>query len=87
MTLTHFNSIDWADSAMDTPRVDGISRFGEEVVQEMNRLGMMVDISHVSPAAMSDVLEVSKAPVIFSHSSAGPSRITSGTCRTPSSSD
>ncbi len=70
MTLTHFHSTDWVDAATDTPRHDGISTFGEEVVGEMNRLGMMVDISHVSPAAMSDVLDVAQAPVIFSHSSA-----------------
>jgi membrane dipeptidase len=70
MTLTHFHTIDWADSATDEARHDGITPFGEEVVREMNRLGMMVDISHVSEAAMSDVLRVSEAPVIFSHSSA-----------------
>ncbi len=70
MTLTHFHTIDWADSATDEARHDGITPFGEEVIREMNRLGMMVDISHVSEAAMSDVLRVSEAPVIFSHSSA-----------------
>jgi len=70
MTLTHFHTIDWADSATDEARHDGITPFGEEVVREMNRLGMMVDISHVSDAAMGDVLGVSEAPVIFSHSSA-----------------
>ena len=70
MTLTHFHSNDWADSATGVVQHDGISRFGEEVVREMNRLGMMVDISHVSPAAMQDVLNTSEAPVIFSHSSA-----------------
>ncbi len=70
MTLTHFNSNDWADAATDSARHGGLTRFGEEVVREMNRLGMMVDISHVSPAAMSDALEVAEAPVIFSHSSA-----------------
>ncbi len=70
MTLTHFHTIDWVDSATDEARHDGITSFGEEVVREMNRLGMMVDISHVSAAAMSDVLRVSEAPVIFSHSSA-----------------
>ncbi len=70
LTLTHFHSHDWADSATGEARHGGISRFGEEVVREMNRLGMMVDLSHVSPEAMSDVLEVSEAPVIFSHSSA-----------------
>ena len=70
MTLTHFHSTDWADSATGVAGHDGISRFGEEVVREMNRLGMMVDISHVSPAAMEAVLNTTEAPVIFSHSSA-----------------
>ncbi len=70
MTLTHFHSNNWADSATGTARHGGISRFGEEVVREMNRLGMMVDISHVSPDAMEDVLDTTEAPVIFSHSSA-----------------
>lgn len=70
MTLTHSDSLDWADSGTDVPRSGGLSEFGEEVVREMNRLGMMVDISHVSPAAMKAVLKVAKAPVIFSHSSA-----------------
>jgi len=70
MTLTHFHNTDWADAATDTPRHGGLSPFGREVVREMNRLGMMVDISHVSPAAMSAVLDVTEAPVIFSHSSA-----------------
>lgn len=69
MTLTHSSTIDWADSATDTLRHDGLSRFGEEVVREMNRLGMLVDLSHVSAAAMHDALEVAEAPVIFSHSS------------------
>ncbi len=70
MTLTHFHSNDWADASTDSVRHGGITRFGEEVVREMNRLGMLVDISHVSPAAMSDVLNTTEAPVIFSHSSA-----------------
>ncbi|MBU6364723.1 MAG: dipeptidase [Gemmatimonadetes bacterium] len=70
MTLTHFANTDWADAATAIPRHGGLSPFGREVVREMNRLGMMVDISHVSPAAMSAVLDVSEAPVIFSHSSA-----------------
>jgi len=70
MTLTHFHTTDWADAATDAPRHGGLSRFGKEVVREMNRLGMLVDISHVSPAAMSAVLDVTEAPVIFSHSSA-----------------
>jgi membrane dipeptidase len=70
MTLTHGRNTDWADSATDTPRVGGLSPFGREVVREMNRLGMLVDISHVSPEAMRQALDVSEAPVIFSHSSA-----------------
>ncbi len=70
MTLTHFHGNDWADSATDEPRHAGITTFGEEVVREMNRLGMIVDLSHVSAEAMDDVLEVTEAPVIFSHSSA-----------------
>lgn len=69
-TLTHNITHDWVDSATDAPRHGGLSGFGEEVVREMNRLGMLVDISHVSPDAMNDVLDVSEAPVIFSHSSA-----------------
>ncbi len=70
MTLTHFNTIDWADSATDDARHGGLSKFGGEVVREMNRLGMLVDISHVSPATMHDVLDIAEAPVIFSHSNA-----------------
>lgn len=70
MTLTHSETLEWADSATDLPRSDGLSPFGEEIVREMNRLGMLVDISHVSPATMLDALRVSNAPVIFSHSSA-----------------
>jgi membrane dipeptidase len=70
VTLTHNVTLDWADAANDTPRHDGLSPFGERVVQEMNRLGMLVDIAHVSPATMADVLRVSRAPVIASHSSA-----------------
>ncbi|WP_417391580.1 dipeptidase [Gimesia sp.] len=70
MTLTHSDSLDWADSATDTAISDGLSPFGEEVVRTMNQLGMLVDISHVSPATMEDVLRVSTAPVIASHSSA-----------------
>ncbi len=70
MTLTHSKNTRWADSANDEPVNDGLSRFGEEVVREMNRLGMLVDLSHVSPATMHDALNITEAPVIFSHSSA-----------------
>jgi membrane dipeptidase len=70
MTLTHSGSIDWADAATGEDLHGGLTPFGEEVVREMNRLGMLVDLSHVSPASMSDVLNVAEAPVIFSHSSA-----------------
>ncbi|GAA0470348.1 dipeptidase [Streptomyces olivaceiscleroticus] len=70
MTLTHNDTIAWADSATDEPRHGGLSAFGEEVVREMNRLGMLVDLSHVSADTMRDALRVSEAPVIFSHSSA-----------------
>jgi membrane dipeptidase len=70
LTLTHGATLDWADSATDEPRHGGLTRFGEEVVHEMNRLGMLVDLSHVSPDTMSDALSTSVAPVIFSHSSA-----------------
>ena len=70
LTLTHGTTIDWADAATDSARHGGLSRFGEEVVREMNRLGMLVDLSHVSPETMHDAVRVSQAPVIFSHSSA-----------------
>ena len=70
MTLTHSKGLLWADSATDTPRHGGLTGFGELVVLEMNRLGMMVDLSHVSVETMRDALRVSRAPVIFSHSSA-----------------
>jgi membrane dipeptidase len=71
MTLTHNTNTDWADSAADLPaRHHGLSPFGEEVVREMNRLGMLVDLSHASPETMADAIRVSRAPVIFSHSSA-----------------
>lgn len=70
MTLTHSKSLSWADSATDDSRVNGLSEFGREVVLEMNRLGMLVDLSHVSPTTMKQALELTKAPVIFSHSSA-----------------
>jgi membrane dipeptidase len=70
MTLTHGLTTDWADSATDAPRHGGLSPFGEEVIREMNRIGMLVDLSHVSAETMHDALNVSTAPVIFSHSSA-----------------
>ncbi len=70
MTLTHSATLSWADSATDQSKHDGLSPFGEEVVREMNRLGMLVDISHVSEATMHKALDITKAPVIFSHSSA-----------------
>jgi len=70
MTLTHSETLDWADSATDKPRSNGLSPFGEQVVLEMTRLGMLVDISHVSADTMRHVLRVTKAPVIASHSSA-----------------
>ena len=70
MTLTHSEHVDWADSASKPPRLGGLSPFGEEVVGEMQRLGMLVDLSHTSPDTMHDVLGVAEAPVIFSHSSA-----------------
>lgn len=70
MTLTHSRNVPWADAATDTPALGGLNPFGEEVVREMNRLGMLVDLSHVSPETMEDAIRVSAAPVIFSHSSA-----------------
>jgi len=70
MTLTHSETLDWADSATDKPKNNGLSEFGKEVVREMNRLGMLVDLSHVSADVMKQAIEISKAPVIFSHSSA-----------------
>jgi membrane dipeptidase len=70
LTLTHNVTLDWADAGLDTARHNGLTPFGRDVVREMNRLGMLVDLSHVSPAVMSDALNTSKAPVIFSHSSA-----------------
>ena len=70
LTLTHNVTLDWADAASDSAKHGGLTDFGRDVVREMNRLGMLVDLSHVSPATMSDALDVTRAPVIFSHSSA-----------------
>lgn len=70
MTLTHSDTLQWADSATDDPQHNGLNAFGEEVVREMNRLGMLVDLSHVSVETMRDALRVSRAPIIYSHSSA-----------------
>jgi membrane dipeptidase len=70
LTLTHSDNTDWADAATDLPRHNGLTAFGMEVVREMNRLGMLVDLSHVATRTMHDALDVSEAPVIFSHSSA-----------------
>ena len=70
MTLTHFRSTDWADSATDMPLHGGLTEFGEQVVREMNRIGMFVDLSHVSDDTMRDALRVTRAPVLYSHSSA-----------------
>jgi membrane dipeptidase len=70
MTLTHSDNLDWADSATDVPKTRGLTEFGERVVLEMNRLGMLVDISHVSADTMRHALKVTRAPVIASHSSA-----------------
>jgi len=70
MTLTHSANLPWADASTDDAEHAGLTPFGEEVVREMNRLGMLVDLSHVAPATMDDALRVAEAPVIFSHSSA-----------------
>jgi membrane dipeptidase len=70
MTLTHNVTLDWADAALDSAKHNGLTPFGDSVVREMNRLGMLVDLSHVSAGTMSDALNVSQAPVIFSHSAA-----------------
>ena len=70
MTLTHNQTTEWADSATDDPKWHGLSPFGLKVIGEMNRLGMLVDLSHVSPDVMRQAIAASRAPVIFSHSSA-----------------
>lgn len=70
LTLTHNDNVPWADSATDEPKANGLTRFGEEVVGEMNRCGMLVDLSHVSADTMRDAIRVTETPVIFSHSSA-----------------
>jgi membrane dipeptidase len=70
MTLTHIHNTDWADSATDAPAHHGLTAFGTEVIREMNRLGMLIDLSHVSPEAMQAALAASEAPIMFSHSSA-----------------
>ena len=70
MTLTHNNNVGWADAATDQPHAAGLTDFGREVVREMQRLGMLVDLSHVASSTMRDALDVARAPVIFSHSSA-----------------
>lgn len=70
MTITHSKNTPWADSATDTPEHDGLTEFGKDVIREMNRIGMLVDLSHVSEATMMDALNVARAPVIFSHSGA-----------------
>ncbi|CAM5635510.1 hypothetical protein SMICM304S_04110 [Streptomyces microflavus] len=82
MTLTHNDNIDWADSATDLPRLGGLSAFGHEVVREMNRIGMLVDLSHVADGLMRDAIATSTAPVIFSHSSARLSATTRATSPT-----
>ena len=70
MTLTHSDTLTWADAATDKAQHQGLTAFGEEIVREMNRLGMLVDLSHVSDETMKDALRISKAPIIYSHSSA-----------------
>jgi membrane dipeptidase len=70
MTITHFKTTEWADSATDDPKWGGLNDFGRAVIGEMNRIGMLVDLSHVSPDTMADVLDVTKAPVVFTHSDA-----------------
>ena len=69
LTLTHFKNNNWADSSTDTPKHNGLTDFGKDVVRELNRLGVMVDISHVADKTFSDALELTTVPVIASHSS------------------
>jgi len=69
LTLTHNSNVGWADSATDEPQADGLTEFGRDVVREMQRIGMLVDLSHVSVSTMNDALDLAQAPVIFSHSS------------------
>src|ERR671939_2055630 len=69
LTLTHFKNTEWADSSTDKPVHNGLTAFGKDVVRELNRLGVMIDISHVSDKTFYDALEITKAPVIASHSS------------------
>jgi hypothetical protein len=70
LTLTHNRNVPWADSATDRPQASGLTRFGQEVVREMQRLGMLVDLSHAADTTMRDALDIAEAPVIFSHSGA-----------------
>ena len=83
LTLTHNENTDWADSATDEPRLGGLSEFGREVVREMNRLGMLVDLSHVSADTMRDALAVTRGPGdLLATPRPGPSVIIRGTCPT-----
>ncbi|MEZ5776290.1 MAG: dipeptidase [Hyphomicrobiaceae bacterium] len=70
MTLCHNETLDWVDSATDAPRVNGLSAFGRAVVRELNRLGMIIDCAHVAPSVMHQVLDITRAPIVFSHSNA-----------------
>jgi len=70
MTLCHNETLDWVDSATDVPRHNGLTKFGEAVVLELNRLGILVDLAHTSPRVMHRVLDISRAPVLFSHNNA-----------------
>ena len=82
LTLTHNANVGWADSATDEPQAGGLTEFGRDVVREMQRIGMLVDLSHVSPDTMRDALDVAAAPVIFSHSWPARSATTRATCLT-----